>query len=208
MQIGLPTDLSWYKLLTDWGSLIGGVFALIAGAAAYFAGKAQAKATWQAAYDQLAANDRKDRLQAHCIAVGIYPELLAVKVSSERASKLIREEFQKVRMALTTQTVALIRDVRIFEPPLVSQSIDQLYILGESGATILQLLSVILQYNHMVETLAKRTQDDVNAFWASYGLNDLSGHLDLITKLLETAEREIAPIHDTLPSEQLGVMTP
>jgi hypothetical protein len=41
MNFGLPCDLTWYKLLTDWGSLIGGVFALIAGVIAYGAGLRQ-----------------------------------------------------------------------------------------------------------------------------------------------------------------------
>ena len=35
MTLGLPLDLTWYKLLTDWGSLIGGGFAFIAGVIAY-----------------------------------------------------------------------------------------------------------------------------------------------------------------------------
>ena len=35
MLIGLPADLTWYRLLTDWGSVIGGVFALIAGGIAF-----------------------------------------------------------------------------------------------------------------------------------------------------------------------------
>lgn len=35
MNLGLPLDLTWYKLLTDWGSLIGGGFALIAGIVGY-----------------------------------------------------------------------------------------------------------------------------------------------------------------------------
>jgi hypothetical protein len=42
--MGWPADLTWYKLLTDWGSLIGGVFALIAGAALYIIGHVQADA--------------------------------------------------------------------------------------------------------------------------------------------------------------------
>jgi hypothetical protein len=42
--MGLPVDLTWYKLLTDWGSLIGGSFALIAGAALYIIGRVQANA--------------------------------------------------------------------------------------------------------------------------------------------------------------------
>jgi hypothetical protein len=31
VDIGWPANLTFYKLLTDWGSLIGGVFALTAG---------------------------------------------------------------------------------------------------------------------------------------------------------------------------------
>jgi hypothetical protein len=75
MNFWPPYDLTWYKLLTDWGSLIGGVFALIAGGIAYGAGLHQANATRK----QIAVNAKKDRLQAHCIAVGIYPELLEEK---------------------------------------------------------------------------------------------------------------------------------
>jgi hypothetical protein len=44
LHIGWPADLSFYKLLTDWGSLIGGSFALIAGAALYCIGRVQANA--------------------------------------------------------------------------------------------------------------------------------------------------------------------
>lgn len=38
MTLGLACDLTWYKLLTDWGSFIGGLLALIAGGLAYLAG--------------------------------------------------------------------------------------------------------------------------------------------------------------------------
>jgi hypothetical protein len=49
LDMGWPPDLTWYKLLTDWGGVIGGVFALIAGGAAYLAGRVQASATRSAA---------------------------------------------------------------------------------------------------------------------------------------------------------------
>jgi hypothetical protein len=54
MDLGLPTDLTWYKLLTDLGSLIGGGFALIAGAVAYIGAR-------QAATKETGAMARKDR---------------------------------------------------------------------------------------------------------------------------------------------------
>jgi hypothetical protein len=47
LNIGWPADLTWYKLLTDWGSLIGGVFALRAGAALYIGGRQQVEPPWR-----------------------------------------------------------------------------------------------------------------------------------------------------------------
>jgi hypothetical protein len=35
MSLGLPANLTWYKFLTDWGSLVGGGAALLAGLIAY-----------------------------------------------------------------------------------------------------------------------------------------------------------------------------
>jgi hypothetical protein len=58
MQSGLPPDVTFYKLLTDWGSFIGGIFALIAGGAAYLAGLKQARVT-QAAADAQADAERQ-----------------------------------------------------------------------------------------------------------------------------------------------------
>ncbi len=60
MIIGWPADLTWYKLLTDWGSIIGGVFALLAGAALYVIGRMQVRATRDAAVQQVAAVNRQN----------------------------------------------------------------------------------------------------------------------------------------------------
>ena len=81
MSLGLPPDLTWYKLLTDWGSVIGGLTALIGW------NFWPNIATRQATNRQISALARKDRLQAQCIAVAISPELLNLKVRYERASK-------------------------------------------------------------------------------------------------------------------------
>jgi hypothetical protein len=83
-----------YEFLRDQGSFIGGFFALIAGAIAYWAGKIQAKATNEASNKQIEEATRKDQLHGHCLALGIYVELLAIKVELEGLeSKIVSGRF-------------------------------------------------------------------------------------------------------------------
>jgi hypothetical protein len=205
LNLGLPADLTWYKLLVDGGSLIGGVFALLAGAAAYLAGWLQARATRQAADRQIAAAARKDRLQARCIAVGISPELLALEVAHERAYKTISEEFPRAKIAqpalLTIQIVALIRSVQIAIPPLLSRNVDQLYILEDAGPSLLQLVSITLQYNQMVSTLAEQISQRIDDFNPQAHQKDLFGHLHGIAQLLSESQQHIAPIYAEVMAE-------
>jgi hypothetical protein len=44
MDLGIPLDLTFYRLLRDQGSILAGVLALFAGVGAYYAGRRQAKA--------------------------------------------------------------------------------------------------------------------------------------------------------------------
>jgi hypothetical protein len=192
----MPFGHEWYDLLRDMGSLIGGAFALIAGIAAYIAGQTQAAATQQAADKHIAMSDRKDCLQARCIAVRIYPEILWVKASHERASKIISDEFPKSSAGLAEQLVELIRSASIEATPLINRSLDQLYVLKEVGASVLQLFSVILQYNAMIDGLAERTSQNVNSFDAQAFATNLSGHLSVMAQLLKEVEQKIKPIHD------------
>lgn len=178
------------------GSLIGGVFALIAGGLAYIAGRTQAAATLKAAKDQIAMSAQNDRLKARCIAVGIYPEILWVKANHERASKIISDEFPKSSAGFTEQLVELIRSARIKAPPLINRSLDQLYVLNEVGVSVLQLFSVILQYNAMIDGHAERTLQNVNSFDAQAFATSLSGHLSVMARLLKEVEQKIKPIHD------------
>jgi hypothetical protein len=78
VPLGLPCDLTWYKLLTDWGSLIAGLLALVAGGLAYVAGLMQAKATRQAVEKQLAAEAAERAAEAIEIRVAVRSEVIAV----------------------------------------------------------------------------------------------------------------------------------
>lgn len=66
--MGWPADFTWYKLLTDWGSLIGGVFALIAGGTAYIGAR-------QAAKMQVRVDERRDARDLDALRKALATEL-------------------------------------------------------------------------------------------------------------------------------------
>ena len=51
-------------------------------------------------------------------------------------------------------------DFKLIEPPLIRENGHRLFVMEEAGATIFQLLGVILQYNRIVETLAIQVTKD------------------------------------------------
>lgn len=75
MDAGWPAELTWFKLLTDWGGVIGGGFALIAGGAAYIAGCVQARATRQAAKMQVDAEQRREDREVEALRKSLATEV-------------------------------------------------------------------------------------------------------------------------------------
>jgi hypothetical protein len=94
MNLGLPLDLTWYKLLTDWGSLIGGGFALMAGIIAYLAGRAQATATRQAAEMQVKAERQKCDQEVETVRRSLAIELRQVVARAFGAHQFTRTSGQ------------------------------------------------------------------------------------------------------------------
>ncbi len=77
MPLGLPGDLSFYKLLTDWGSFLAGLLALLAGLLAYCAGRKQADATREATNQQLKAQACARAAEILNIKTAIRAEIIA-----------------------------------------------------------------------------------------------------------------------------------
>jgi hypothetical protein len=179
------------NFLYNWQTLITGglaiVAALIGAWAAYHVGHAQ-----------IAAVKRRDRLQARCIAVAVSLELLALKVRYERTCKIIDEEFPKAKQpyAMTDAVVSLILDARIDIPPLLNRTLSELYLLDDAEPTLLQLISVVLQYNDLITILASQIRQRIDSFNPPAHQEHLSGHLQAIGQNIAEAERLIAPIHD------------
>lgn len=156
MNLGIPPDLTWYRLLTDFGSFIGGLFALAAGVIAFFAGKIAAKATRQAVAMQIADTNRKERLEARSIAVAIYPELRELKNTIDNTIENLTEDKEK-RAKFPGQAIAagLQLTAHLSLPPMLERNIDKLYLLGDpSGFTVLQLVQDILEFNVFIESAA------------------------------------------------------
>jgi hypothetical protein len=180
-----------WKLLYDWQTIITGALAIIAALIG-------AVAAYRVGNIQLAAIKRRDHLQARCLAVGIAPELLQMRTDLERTKKLIDERLLLAKNLCwpTTETVQLIRDAKIDLPPLLSQSVQQLYLLEKTGPQLLQMIAVTLQYNMMVEKLSQDIQNNFNKFDPPAHQRTLSGHLGVIERNLTDAENSIEPLHD------------
>ena len=76
MDLGMPSDLTFYKLLKEQGSVLAGILALLAGLAAYCAGRRQAKAV-EAQNRGLKQSERCRLSRETLIAIGLIDGLLA-----------------------------------------------------------------------------------------------------------------------------------
>jgi hypothetical protein len=186
------TDLGGW--ITDLGGLIGGIFALIAGWLAYRAGVRQARETREGVDRQLAANAKSDRLRAYSIAVGIFPELVSIRGAHEKARDVINGEWPKVVTLGTASIAGRIREARIPVPPLLDRFTGDLHLLGDAGHSLLQLVSIILQYDGLIEGSALNVERQVDPFNLSSLARSLGNHLETIDERLDEAEHKVAAV--------------
>jgi hypothetical protein len=112
LNIGLPPDLTWYRLLTDFGSLIGGIFALLAAAALYIIGRRQAKATVVAADIQATATRQAADQQA-ATAHAELEHLTGEKVEEDRRARedlLAALDSETARIAMLAELMRRVAD--------------------------------------------------------------------------------------------------
>ena len=185
--------MSWYRIAADLGGIIAGVCALLAGGMAYFAGLLQARATRLAADRQLAADGNRDRLRAHSIAVGIYPELVSIRGDHEKARHVIDDVWPTISHYSAT---AIAADARISIPPLLDRFTGDLHLLGDGGHSLLQLISIILQYDSLIDDVAQNIERQVNVLDPTRLAKALSQHLKIIGERLDEAQQKVAVIRD------------
>jgi hypothetical protein len=190
-----PDYTGVWKVFYDWQTIITGALAILGAFIAYRAGVIQARATRKAADKQIAAIGRTEQLQARCIAVGIAPELGALRIAHESSSRMI-DAVSELGESTSMMAHKFLSDACIEIPPILARNVDHFYLLGEpAGPTILQLVSVTLQYNHMLGTLAQRLKEHPHFINPPKHKKDFSGHLKIIGTLIDMADREIEGLH-------------
>ena len=139
---------------------------------------------------------RRERLQARCIATAIFPDFLVIEVCVERSRKFLETLTATAENYVGQSVSASVQGVQIELPAMLMRNVDSLYMLGEpAGPTCLQLVSVVLQYNDLVQTAAAQIATMNKGEWADH-LGALGGHLKAIQILITQAQAEVAPAHD------------
>lgn len=191
MQIGISPDLTLYKLLTDWGGIIGGGLALVAGLLAYKAGMASVRETRQ-----------ENAEEAHSLAVSIYSELVELTARIKRA----KTSLSKLRDQMATfvgQSVAgsipLCGGVLI--PPLLERNADRLFKLRPRAvaSTCSVFFSQLLMYQRFLTAVEEQTTTMVAGEWVV--------HMEALEKWLDDLERRRNSCQTLLEKHYDVVMT-
>lgn len=161
MNMGWPSDLTIYKLLTDWGSLIGGVFALIAGAAAYIAGTMQAKAVRQAAQMQVEMMRLSEKREVDALRKSLATELRQLVGRSLGAHTSLRNLVTKTNGPITARMVD--SSSRVPDAVIYPGSAPKIGLLDGSDAmdVVIVYSTIEIAREGAAEILRSRTPDDI-----------------------------------------------
>jgi len=139
---------------------------------------------------------RRDRLQARCIATAIYPDILSIEVGLGRVRGVLKQLVSISAAHVGQHYMADLNMAQIEIPSMLTRNVDNLYLLGEqAGPTCLQLVSIVLQYNDLVQSAAAQLADKAKGEWTNL-LHALEGHLKAIDILVGEAQQELAAVHD------------
>ena len=167
-----PGKSEWTPtVIAAWVQAIGSVLAI---AAAVWIGNRAYRRSERILEETRRRDEAERHLKARSLAIALYPELLEMKekiIAARRRSG----KFSPSKLGI---------------PPVLLQSIDRLYLLGEAGAAIQQFVATSRQFERLVEelrtTLALMMGRDT----------DLTPDLDDMENTLTKAMDLLRPIHD------------
>ena len=168
-------QIDWGWLTAAWAQAIGSIIAILA---AIYIGHRNHKHSERIFEKTVHREDIERRLKARSLAIALYPELVEL---DGRASGMWREKAVKLDI------------LKI--PPVLRESIERLYLLGEVGAPIQQAVAISRSFNRIVEDcLATKAEREEKIRKASETLPDL---LEALQRQLNEALKLIGPIHDS-----------
>ena len=132
----------------------------------------------------------------------MFPELITIEVTRERAANMINKEWPKWSAGgPLTEVAAYVREARIPVPPILLRSFDNLYLLGGAGHSLQQLISFILRYDDVLETLAANIEQGIDHPDLAAHRKSFQGLLTVIDQARSGASRELTPIHEEAAPE-------
>jgi hypothetical protein len=155
MTLGFPQDVTLYKLLTDWGSLVAGVIALVAAGIAYFAGVCQARATREAANLQISAIERQRNEEIANVRDAVRIEIAALVKYIIGAVGLC-EQIAKGRTKISCQDAPYIAKSFWSDPVIYSAIADKVGLLSHAHATT-EFYMRVSEAKNMLEILGNKS---------------------------------------------------
>jgi hypothetical protein len=140
---------------------------------------------------------RKERLRGRSIAVAIFPELLKLEpiiAGAERSLEYLKSNDRVLINSVTNNLLS----AQIQVPPMLERNIDNFYLLGEpAGAACIQLVSLVDQFDSLVEAIAARIMVMTVEQWHE-AMDHLQAYLTLLRSVIEKAKEEVQPLHDQI----------
>ena len=144
------------------------------------------------------------RLKARSLALALYPEFMELTAKREKALKYLARGFHNHRVV--QQYDLMKKGAALKIPPVLSESVDRLYLLGdEVGPNMQQILAFSTQYNRMVNAVVndlKKQASLMNVIGKiikkrkPVEVGVLNRQLKAIGNLIEETEEGLGKIHD------------
>jgi hypothetical protein len=145
--------------------------------------------------------EARNRERARGVAVAIYPELLQIEVALDRAAAILKTDPSKNKGNPNAVTANFIRQARLTVPPMLELHIKRLHWLpGDTGATVLQLVSVLKQFDGLVAICVRQIEDrGLRGQSAVDHGAELDGHLTALQTLIREAKTKVGAWHEDRP---------
>lgn len=200
MSVGWPADLTLYKLLMDWGSVIAGIIALIAGVIAYVAGWVQARATRQAAMMQVEADQLREQREVDALRRSLATELRQLIPQALGAHNLLKRLVTTANNPITARMIA--NSSQVPAAVVYPASAPKIGVLGGSDAMDIVIVYNLIEIarNGAKERIESRRPDNIDP-------KTVAAVADAFLKACQYAQEVLpklrtgVPLHDSKDSD-------